>query len=223
MSQRHTAAMPVELVTPASAPAATNATAAPATNIAPVAATPSPTSQAVPQTSQSVDVVAPTISAKVPDKYELKLPEKSVVSDKDMESVSALAKDLGITTNEAAQKILEYRNASATADREKSKSDYEASAVQWLEKTKAEHGPNFDAAVKAGQNFMNWVGDQELKDIFNEFRLGDHPAFVRAFAKAGKTMAEGRVLSGEPISAKPAAPKSLADVLYDKPSATGTR
>jgi UDP-N-acetylmuramate-alanine ligase len=215
--------MPVELVKP-TADVSPAAPAAPATaSETKVEATPAPNGQAVPATSQAVDVVAPKIVAQVPEKYELKLPEKAVISDKEFVAVSALAKELGITTNEAAQKLLNFRNDAAAADRAAILASHEAQTVKWMDDVKAEHGKEFEATVEAARRFVAKFGDDKIKSIFNDHGFGNQPDLVRMLAKAGKTMAEGRILSGDPAGEKPKGPKSLADALYPTPSATGTR
>jgi hypothetical protein len=52
-----------------------------------------------------------------------------------------------------------------------------------------------DASAAAGR-FLNAYGDTELRQALDAYGIGDHPALVRALAKAGRDMASDRLHAG---------------------------
>ncbi len=80
-------------------------------------------------------------------------------------------------------------------------------------------GDKFDANMESARRIIEKYGDEQIKNDLNVSGFGNYPPLVRLFAKLGKLMNEGQILSGKPVSEKPKGPKSLAEALYpDKPT-----
>lgn len=79
---------------------------------------------------------------------------------------------------------------------------------QWAEQAKADPvvgGPGYDENVKMALAAVSQYGDADLKQAFEEYGLGNHPAFVRAFYRIGKAMSETGGVHGLGSEAPPAA------------------
>lgn len=79
---------------------------------------------------------------------------------------------------------------------------------QWAEQAKADPvvgGPGYEQNVKMALAAVSQYGDAELKQAFEEYGLGNHPAFVRAFYRIGKAMSETGAVHGLGSEAPPAA------------------
>jgi hypothetical protein len=53
-------------------------------------------------------------------------------------------------------------------------------------------------AVAAAGRFLNQYGDSELRQALDQYGLGNHPALVRALAKAGRDLAPDTLHAGRP-------------------------
>lgn len=70
---------------------------------------------------------------------------------------------------------------------------------QWAEQTKADPvvgGPKYDENVKIALAAVDRYGDTELKQVFEEYGLGNNPALVRAFYRIGKAESESGGVHG---------------------------
>lgn len=69
-----------------------------------------------------------------------------------------------------------------------------------LEKTteelQKEWGSNYARNVAYAQRTVQQVGGDEIKQLLDDTGLGNHPAFVRFFAKIGKELAEDGIIPG---------------------------
>jgi hypothetical protein len=80
--------------------------------------------------------------------------------------------------------------------------------AQWGEQAKADPvvgGRDYEANVQVALSAVTKFGDPELKQAFEEYGLGNHPAFVRAFYRIGKAMGESGFVHGQGHE-QPAAP-----------------
>ena len=62
---------------------------------------------------------------------------------------------------------------------------------KWTSELKKEYGTAFDERVSAARKAIRTFGSDELMQALNQSGLGDHPAFVRAFAKIGMELGTG--------------------------------
>jgi hypothetical protein len=71
---------------------------------------------------------------------------------------------------------------------------------QWAQQSKADPvvgGREYEANVQVALGAVSKFGDPELKQAFEEYGLGNHPAFVRAFYRIGKAMGETGFVHGQ--------------------------
>ena len=138
----------------------------------------------------------------VPDKYELKLPEGAILEAADVEDTAALAKELGLS-NEAAQKLLEKRNADRATLLESQQQFLRDSVSSWENAVKAdpeiigEKGTEFQANVKLAKQALNRFGSPELIKALKETGYGSHPDLVRMMVRVGKAMRSDEMHEGK--------------------------
>ena len=138
--------------------------------------------------------------------FDLKAPEGFAGLDKDaLDAAQPLLRGLGIKTNVAAQAAIDSFSKEVlpgmvqraiVADRSALVEGFSAQKAAWAAEAKADPEiggsaeklqTNLDTAIK----FRDRFGGPDVTKILNEFGLGNHPAFIRMFVKAGKAFGEG--------------------------------
>lgn len=157
-----------------------------------------------------------TATPKVPEKYELKLPEGATLTDADVKLFEVEAKTLGLTQPQA-QKLVDERVQMVR--------DTSARFLDELKADKDLGGANFERtkglAEQGRDAFLLGLPEAErveILDWFNRSGLGNHKALVRAFARLGKLVAEDKPLQaaggdGKP-KLKPGSTAETTAVLY---------
>lgn len=155
-------------------------------------------------TEVSTEVKTETTEAKteaakpvVPEKYELKMPEGSQLSQTRIDQVSAYAKEKGLS-NEQAQEILNRESDAVAGFFESQKADLLAKSEGWISEIKADKefgGENFNQTIEFAKRSIDQFGDPELKRVFDETGIGNHPLIVKMHAKIGKLMADDKMVS----------------------------
>lgn len=166
-------------------------------------------------------VVTPPVSTKepvvekpvAPEKYDLKLPEGSILDAKAMERIAAISKAQGLT-NEMAQTLLENENkAVASYVDEQSKA--------WIVEAKNDKeigGDGFTQNVALAQRVVERFGSDALKAELNRFGYGNHPELVRLFSRVGRAMSEDQLV--RPGSQAGGGKRSMEDIFYGNKEAT---
>lgn len=138
----------------------------------------------------------------VPEKYELKPPEKSILDAADLDAIKVEAKALGLT-QEQAQRVVEARSAG-----------WSKVASDFLEGAKADSdlgGANFDrnvALAERGLNeFLKGLPEDEQQYIktalITKTGAGNYKGILRAFRNLAKRVGEDTPLSGHTPGAEP--------------------
>lgn len=92
---------------------------------------------------------------------------------------------------------------------------YEAVKASWLEATKADKdigGVKLEANLSIAAKAVNAFVSPELKVLFNETGLGNHPELVKAFVKIGQAISEDSFVTG--TKAVSGGPVDIAKMLY---------
>lgn len=162
---------------------------------------------------------------KVPDdgKYEFKMPEGVELDAKLADALMPEFKDLGLTQAQAQKLVDRYaeaRKAEAEAYVATPEGAASAAAYQyfkengtpetWVEAAKKDPdigGVKWDASVADAQRAIRAFGGEDLRQFLNATGAGNHPALIRAFAKAGANISEdvpangGGGGNGKPVEA----------------------
>ncbi len=151
---------------------------------------------------------------KAPEKYDLNLPEDSLLDKSAIERTAAQAKEQGLS-NDAAQEFLNQQSQALTDHVDKQSED-------WIAEIKADKdigGDNYGESVEMARRVVNRFGNDALKESLTKYGYGNHPEVVRFCANIGKAMGEDKLISGavKPASSKP---KTAAEKLYGKPDIT---
>lgn len=130
----------------------------------------------------------------VPESYEFEVPEGVTLDADAVTEFSAIAKELKLD-KATAQKVADVGVRMA----QRQKEAHVKAVESWTEATKADKeiggdklAENLAIARKAVETF----GSPELKSVLDVSGLGNHPAIVKAFLKAGKAISEDGFVNG---------------------------
>lgn len=205
------------LLTAATTDQDTSASAAADATVEPtdVTATPAPDQQTAPAASEPAATEATKADAEPkpdgpPETYEFTAPEGQQYSDDVISAYSEVARDIGLT-QEQAQKVLD-RMSPAMAEAQTKQLD--AAREGWVAAVKADKeigGDHQAAALAHAARARDEFGTPELRDLLNVSGLGDHPEVVRMFSRVGKALAgDQQVVEG----AAPKRDRTAAETLY---------
>ena len=146
-----------------------------------------------------------------PEGYQFEFEEGTQVDDGLLAGFKTVAHELGINQGQA-QKLASFyatevakMNASALEARGKQLADAEEG---WIKEIKAM--PDFEGKKADATRAMEQFGKPELVELFNNTRLGSHPALFNFVATVGKALGE----PGFVRSKDGAGERSLAERLY---------
>lgn len=142
-----------------------------------------------------------------PEKYEFVAPEGQELDANALSVFEPIAKELGLT-QEQAQKLVDIYPQIQQQQAEA----WSKQIAEWGEQVKADKeigGDKFNASVGLAQRALDQFGNPELREYLNASGLGNHPALVRFCAKVGKSMAEDSF-----VVPNQGGQRSAADILY---------
>ncbi len=153
--------------------------------------------------------------AVVPEKYDLKIPENSLLDPASIEAVSLFAKENKLT-NAQAQVILEREHGAAQAGVEAFKTRADAISQQWLKESMADKvigGDKFkETALLANDALEKLFPGLEIKKIMDVSGLGNHPTVLKGFAEIGRMLRDPKL---HPSGSTPPARPPMKDRMYD--------
>ena len=164
----------------------------------------------------------PKADAKVvPEKYDLKLADGSLLDPASIEMIATFAKEQGLS-NEAAQAILDREHEAITSFNTTQENQFNERKSQWVETLKADKelgGDNFKKTAILSNRVIEQHASPEFKQLLASSGLGNHPELVRVFSRVAKELgyADSFVTGG----GNPSDQKSLSDRLYDKTAKQG--
>ncbi len=130
----------------------------------------------------------------VPEKYDLKLGEKSPLTTEDIDKVSAYAKTNNLT-NEQAQALLNETEARAARVIERQRASFAELPEKWKKDVEADKdlgGANYAATTQNVKRAMDHFGTEAFRKLVDDTGYGNHPEFVRVMNAIGKAMAENK-------------------------------
>jgi hypothetical protein len=205
--------------------------AAPATPKAAEATPPTPTEPATPpaQPAPGGDPATPAAAAPdatkpataqpaaqpaVPEKYELKLPEGSLLSAEHVTALETQAKNLGLS-NVQAQAMIDRESNLLAVHQDRQVAEFKAKSAQWVEDVKTDKelgGAQVKENVELSHRALEKFADPEFVKMLDDTGLGNHPGLLKTFHRIAKAMKEDSVIipRGQGAGAKPLA----QDILY---------
>ncbi|MFN1147038.1 peptidase [Serratia liquefaciens] len=142
-----------------------------------------------------------------PEKYEFAAPEGQELDANALSVFEPIAKELGLT-QEQAQKLVDIYPQIQQQQAEA----WSKQIADWGEQVKADKeigGDKFNASVGLAQRALDQFGNPELREYLQVSGLGNHPALVRFCTKVGKSMAEDSF-----VVPNQGGQRSTADILY---------
>lgn len=151
----------------------------------------------------------PSTPEVVNDSTEFKIPEGMKIDDKKMSSFKTVAKELGLTKDQA-QKLVDMdaqniQNAD-NAFREMQK--------KWKEDTMKELGENAEQKLGEAAAAFKRFGDDEFVKLLKDTGLENHPAMVRVFRNIGSKLAVDKTVPGTSNGVK--STMTFEEALYGK-------
>lgn len=149
----------------------------------------------------------------VPEKYELKKPDGSLLGDKAVETISSYAKEKGLS-NEQAQSLLERESSAVKSFFEEQQTKHNQQVDAWVGEVKADKeigGEGYKQNVELASRVIKRFGSESLVKQLNETGFGNHPELVRVFARIGKSMTSDQLVVG---GGTPAPKREMADRFY---------
>lgn len=156
---------------------------------------------------ESADKAEKEKKPSAPEKYEFAAPEGQELDANALAVFEPIAKELGLT-QEQAQKLVDIYPQIQQQQAEA----WSKQIADWGEQVKADKeigGDKFNASVGLAQRALDQFGNPELREYLNASGLGNHPALVRFCAKVGKSMAEDSF-----VVPNQGGQRSAADILY---------
>jgi len=132
-------------------------------------------------------------SQAAPDTYaDFVMPEGIQLDEAVLGEALPLFKELKLNQDQA-QKVVDFHTAQVQAGAQKQVDAFNQQKSDWLEQStndKEFGGDKFDENVKVAQAAINKFGTPELKQLLDDYGVGNHPEIVRFMFKVGKLTAE---------------------------------
>ena len=155
----------------------------------------------------------------VPEKYEIKIDDKCMITDEQLGKIESFAKDRGFS-NEEAQAMVDQVNATIDSSltlyqEEQVKQVKELVEVTWPKEAKEDTeigGDNFESNCELSKRVVQKFGSEKFLEILEKDGYGNHPEFLRFTVKLGKAMSDDSLIFRGSTDIKKE--KSLADTFY---------
>jgi len=149
----------------------------------------------------------PSTPEVVDEKTEFSIPDGLKVDEKKMSSFKAVAKELGLT-KEQAQKLVDMDSENIKAQ-EKAFADMKES---WKAETIKQLGDNAEQKIGEAAAAFKRFGDDEFVKLMQDTGLENHPAVVRVFRAIGSKIAVDKTVSATSSGVKSS--MTLSEALY---------
>jgi hypothetical protein len=134
-----------------------------------------------------------------PEKYEdFTVPEGIELDTEAVGEFSELARDLNLNQDQA-QKLVDLQVKLNQAHADDAWGTWETVQSEWKGQTQNDAeigGKSFDESIGHAKSFIKQFGSEGLIEALNVTGAGNHPEIVRAFARAGKAMADDSFHAG---------------------------
>lgn len=151
----------------------------------------------------------------VPEKYDLKLPEGSLLDSSVVEKIAHIAKERGLS-NDQAQGLLDAKSeAVAEHTTKQAEALKQISTNEWVTELKSDKefgGEAFQQNAELAKRVVHKFGSPQFIKTLNDSGLGNHPDLFRFCTRIGKAMSDDQlVLPGTQVSGNK---QSMEDIFY---------
>lgn len=150
-----------------------------------------------------------------PEKYTLKAPENSPLSQARLDDISAFAKEKKMS-NEEAQMLVERESKAVEAFKADQQTQFESKKTEWFKASESDKefgGEKFKESAELAHRVIERFASPSLKEHLKETGLGNHPELVRFVLNIGKQMSEDKLIIPGGQTKQPEK-KSAAERLY---------
>ena len=159
-------------------------------------------------------------SSEAPEQYDLKMPEGVTVDPERMTEFASIAKEIGLT-NEQAQKLADLSATWSETDVKAAEAarDKQLNEMQDAWKEEFKKDPKHQEILVMAKRAVNRLapeGDESMSQVRGLLQgswLANHPGMIRMLAKVGALLSEDKFLDGGPGGSST---KSMASVMYNK-------
>lgn len=180
-----------------------------AANVEATANTNAATANQQTQTTQDAKPVEPV----VPEKYELKLQEESLIDQSYLESFEAYAKEKKLSQDQA-QELLQREETARKSYYDSQIQKWEQVKEQWKQQTIADPeigGEKFAENAELAKRTLEKFSTPQFVSALDSSGYGNHPELVRVFARIGQAMREAKIIGG---NVNTGGQKSIEDIFY---------
>lgn len=138
--------------------------------------------------SQAVERYKGTLP-KVPDKYNMKIPEKSMLPETVLERTATIARELGLSNDAHAQRLIDFVHGETSAMSESAKKQFDDQVKKYEELALAapdlgNGNPKVLSAIVARVTRLTHKFFPEgIRKMMDEHGIGSHPDFIRGLSK----------------------------------------
>mgnify|MGYP003541986485 CR=1 FL=1 len=148
-----------------------------------------------------------------PEKYDLKVPEGSVLSDEALQKITDFA-TANKLSKEDAQKMVNLHCEEVSEHSKNLQDQFKQISEDW--KTQASQdkeygGDGFNRNVEMAHRVVDRFATPEFKQALNDSGFGNHPELLRVFVRIGKAMSEGSLVTA---SAGTKIQKTPEEIMY---------
>ena len=169
------------------------------------------------QVEQQAEQAAPdttTQAPAVPEKYDLKLDDGSLLDAAYVEQFSQFAKEKKLTQDQA-QEFLQREAQALNSFVQKQQQEFEKVQAEWVNQIKNDSeigGEKFNQSIElAHRALKQFASDSFLKEL-ETTGYGNHPELVRVFAKIGNMIKEDKMISPSAAGGT----RSIEEIFYGK-------
>lgn len=146
------------------------------------------------------------------DYADFEMPEGMTVNADTLDRFKPVMKDIGLN-QEQAQKLATSMAEYVQAQQQAQVDAFTQQKSEWIDQAKADKeygGDKFDESIGIALQSVDKFGTPELKDILNDYGIGNHPEVVRFMYRVGKALKEDVPGTGQSVQAK----RDRASILY---------
>ncbi len=144
----------------------------------------------------------------IPESYEFDMPDGVTIDAVAADDLAGIAKELKLSKEEA-QKVADVGVKMAQRQAEA----HQKLVSGWIESVKTDKeigGDGLNENLATARKAIDTFGSQELKDLFNQWGIGNHPEVVKFAVKVGKAISDDGFVRGGNTTP----PKSAAEIMY---------
>lgn len=149
----------------------------------------------------------------VPEKYDLKLQEESLIDSAYLEQFQAYAKEKKLTQDQA-QELLQREETARKSYYDSQIQKWEQVKEQWKQQTIADPeigGEKFAENAELAKRTLEKFSTPQFVAALDSSGYGNHPELVRVFARIGQAMREAKIIGG---NVNTGGQKSIEDIFY---------